>query len=114
MILFSNLKSINTQPDTFSFALFDLLNLPCPENVQGRSFAEFFRHEQAVPSRNAVSAMMQADGKFVEARCVRTAQYKLIRNFSPSRVPETPFQLGQGALRERPVMELYEFAHGSL
>ncbi len=88
--------------------LFDLLNLPCPENVQGRSFAEFFRNEQAVSSRNAVFAMMQADGKFVEARCVRTAQYKLIRNFSPNRVPETPFRLGQGALRERPVMELYD------
>ncbi len=88
--------------------LFDLLNLPCPDNVQGLSFAEFFRNEQAVQTRDAVYAMMQADAMFVESRCVRTNQYKLIRNFSPSRLPDVPFRLGQGGLQERPVMELYD------
>ena len=88
--------------------LFDLLNLPSPENLQGRSFADYFRNEQAVPTRDAVYAMMQADGMFVESRGVRTNQYKLIRNFSPSRLPDAPFRLGQGGLQERPVVELYD------
>lgn len=93
--------------------LFDLLDLPCPDNLQGRSFADFFRNDEATPTRETVFAMMQADGKYVESRCIRTTQYKLIRNFSPSRAPETPFKLGevgisQGALEERPLVELYD------
>jgi arylsulfatase A-like enzyme len=88
--------------------LLDLLNLPSPEHLQGQSFAGFFRNEQAAPPRDAVFAMMHSHGKFVESRCVRTRQYKLIRNFSPSRVPVAPFRLGRSSGQERPVLELYD------
>ena len=88
--------------------LLDLLNLPSPKNLQGQSFAAFFLNEHTAPPRDAVFAMMQSDGKFVESRCVRTRQYKLIRNFSPSRVQVAPFQLGRSPGHERPVMELYD------
>ena len=88
--------------------LFDLLNLPVPERLQGQSFAAFLRNEQAAPRRDAVFAMMHSHGTFVESRCVRTRQYKLIRNFSPSRLPAAPFRRGRSSRYERPVLELYD------
>lgn len=88
--------------------LLDLAALPVPENVQGQSFAEFFRTEQADPPREAVFAMMHSHDRWVESRCVRAHQYKLIRNFSPSRAQPAPGQPGRSPLQERPVVELYD------
>ena len=86
----------------------DLAHLSTPGNLEGRSFAEIFRDETAAPPRAAVFAMMHSNGRWVEARCVRTNQYKLIRNFSPSRVGKLPVQSGRPSMRERPVAELYD------
>ena len=88
--------------------LLDLADLPAPDNLEGQSFAEVFRNEQASPPRDAVFGMMHSNGRWVESRCVRTQQYKLIRNFSPSRVGRTPVGSGQSSMRERPVVELYD------
>ena len=88
--------------------LLDLANLPAPENLEGKSFAQFFDNEEAVPPRDAVYAMMTEQGKFVESRCVRTRGHKLIRNFSPSRAAEVPIPLGKKSMHERPVLELYD------
>ena len=88
--------------------LLDLLHLPAPENLQG---APSLRGEAAAPPRDAVFAMMHRLKLFPEARCVRTERYKLIRNFSPSRVPDVPVQLRRSAKRrERPVLELYDLS----
>jgi arylsulfatase A-like enzyme len=89
-------------------SLLELAGLPVPDNVQGRSFAGFFRDPQAEPTRDAVFAMMHSHGRWVESRCVRTQRYKLIRNFSPSRTRPTPDASGHSPVRERPVLELYD------
>jgi len=88
--------------------LLGLANLPIPENLQGKSFAPFFRDEDAAPTRDAIFAMMHAANRWTESRCVRTKQYKLIRNFAPGRAPKVPIQLGRSSSQERPVMELYD------
>lgn len=80
-------------------SLLDLLGLPIPENMEGKSFAEFFRNDQGEAPREEAFAMMHSNNRWVESRCIRTEQYKLIRNFSPSRLPGG---------RERPVVELYD------
>ena len=90
--------------------LLDLALLPAPDNLEGQSFADVFRDDQASPPRDAVFAMMHSNGRWVESRCVRTRQYKLIRNFSPSRVGKLPVQSGGASMRERPVVELYDLA----
>jgi arylsulfatase A-like enzyme len=87
--------------------LLDLARLPIPENVQGRSFARFFGDENASPPREETFAMMHAAQRWTESRCVRTDRYKLIRNFSPSRMSKVP---GRSSVRERPVLELYDLS----
>ncbi len=86
----------------------DLLNLRIPEDLEGQSFAGFFRNQQAAAPRDAIFSMMHSHDRFVESRCIRTRQYKLIGNFSPSRVPAAPFPPGGPSRQERPVLELYD------
>ena len=88
--------------------LLDLANLPVPDDLEGQSFAEVFRNEEAHPPRDAVFAMMHSNGRWVESRCVRTQQYKLIRNFSPSRVGKLQASSDRSSMQERPVVELYD------
>ncbi|MCZ6719328.1 MAG: sulfatase [Gammaproteobacteria bacterium] len=90
--------------------LLDFAHLPIPQNVQGRSFASFFAGEHDTPPRDATFAMMHASNRWTESRSIRTGQYKLIRNFSPSRLPRVPSQRGRSSAQERPVLELYDLA----
>jgi arylsulfatase A-like enzyme len=89
--------------------LLDLVGLPAQANMDGRSFASFFRDPQARPTRDAVFAMMHGHFRWHECRCVRTDRHKLIRNLDPSRRPDKPVALGtKAAANERPVVELYD------
>lgn len=88
--------------------LLDLIDLPKPSNLQGVSFADYFGKTEAEQPRDAVYAMMHSNGVWVESRCVRTRTHKLIRNFSPSRVPPAEQPAGQSATIERPIVELYD------
>jgi arylsulfatase A-like enzyme len=80
--------------------LLDLARLPSPRNLQGISLAPVLRGEPGARGRDEVFAMMHQHDRWVESRCVRTRRHKLIRNFSPSRLP--------GTSRERPPIEFYD------
>ena len=80
-------------------SLLDLSGLPIPQNLDGKSFAGFFQSDPGESPREAAFAMMHSNDRWVESRCIHTEQYKLIRNFSSSRLPGG---------RERPVLELYD------
>ena len=88
--------------------LLELANLAIPKTIQGKSFAGSFSNGQSRPPRNAVYSMMTEQGKFVESRCVRTRNHKLIRNFSPSRATDVPIHLEHAVMHERPFVELYD------
>ncbi len=65
--------------------LFDLADLPVPENVQGVSFAAHAQGHDAGPKRDAVFAHMVEN-----TRSIRTERYKLIRHF---REPSHNYQI---------------------
>ena len=88
--------------------LLELAGLPVPANVEGISHAAACRG-LAGAGRDAVYAMMHSHYRWVESRCVRTADHKLIRNFSPSRQPKHPCGTGVSGT-QRPVAELYDLA----
>jgi len=94
--------------------ILELIDRPVPQDIEGRSFAEFLRDSTAPPARDAIFAMMHRHDRWVESRCVRTRHYKLIRNYSPSRMPDGAVSVGGvstlawSAARERPVVELYD------
>lgn len=99
--------------------LLDLLGLPIPERVQGRSLAPALRSEGFTP-REAIFGEMTYHDYYDPRRCVRTARHKLIVNFTaapgfmdPSQswrprtvtvVPPDP------ALDYHPLLELYDLA----
>lgn len=58
--------------------------------------------------------MMHQHDRWVESRCVRTRRHKLIRNYSPSRIPELPVKPGAELVRERPKIEFYDLAEDPL
>ena len=88
--------------------LLELVDLPLPQNLQGRSVARFFLDSKAKPHRNTIFSMMHSHGKWVESRCVRTQNYKLIMNFSPCRFSAKPIRIKQPIAHERPARELYD------
>ena len=89
--------------------ILELIGLPVPENVDGQSFARFLDDAGTTAQRDHVAAMMHCHDRWVESRCVRTNDFKLIRNFSPSRVADVPVRLRQPELvRQRPFAELYD------
>ncbi|MEM7366794.1 MAG: sulfatase [Pseudomonadota bacterium] len=89
--------------------LLDLLGVPAPDNIQGHSFAPELSGNHTTPHRDAVFAMMLGSDRWTESRCVRTERYKLIRNFSPSRMQQPPItMIGANTVLERPVVELYD------
>ena len=89
--------------------LLELIGVPIPDNIQGKSFSRQLTSTDSVPHRDAVFAMMLGNNRWTESRCVRTDRYKLIRNFSPSRASLTPVKMrGANVQRERPVVELYD------
>ena len=90
--------------------LLDLIHISVPENIQGKSFAGFFRSGDTSPHRNTVFAMMHGINAWTESRCVRKQKYKLIRNFSPTRWMVPPVKMGgPNVQEERPVCELHDF-----
>ena len=94
--------------------LLDLAGRSVPEEMQGRSFAELVRTPSAASGRDAVFALHLGMAGGRNARCIRTERWKLIRNFSPSRIipvpvtieNPTPSNIGPGS--ETPLVELYD------
>jgi N-sulfoglucosamine sulfohydrolase len=102
---------------------FDLLGLPIPANVQGKSFAAHARGERTDERNEAVFSHM------VETqRSIRTNTHKLIRNFRPPRWPmeKAPVdfaasrngagnirseQADAGTLSDTPHLELYDLVN---
>jgi arylsulfatase A-like enzyme len=89
--------------------LLDLVGVPTPANVEGRSFADLLDHGPPRPPREAVFAMFQGGAN--ESRGVRTARHKLIRNFAPRRRHELPIDISNVVQRARcPTVELFDLA----
>ena len=89
--------------------LLELVGVPIPNNIQGKSFSRQLTSADPAPHRDAIFAMMPGNNRWTESRCVRTEQYKLIRNFSPSRIPLAPIRMrGANSQQERPIIELYD------
>jgi arylsulfatase A-like enzyme len=61
--------------------LCDMLELPVPDGVQGQSFAHLLRGEEG-PRRDAVFGEQTYHSYCSPMRCIRTAQHKLIVNFT--------------------------------
>ena len=70
--------------------LLALIDVPTPDNVEGRSFAAAFRNAEAAPTRDAIFGLFQSK----EIRYVRTDRYKLIRNFQARRLLPVPIDAG--------------------
>ncbi|MFB6136535.1 MAG: sulfatase [Halobacteriaceae archaeon] len=97
-------------------------DLPVPGDLDGASFARAFDDGgDPDPPREAVYASYTDHHAWnfgPEARCVRTAEHKLIRNFTPDRRFEPPVELSRGDGRGprsgdktgggRPPVELYD------
>ena len=89
--------------------LLDLVDIPRPDNVQGKSFSSHLVSSYSIPHRDAIFAMMHGSNRWSESRCVRTERYKLIRNFTPTRSSLLPIKIsGPNTQQERPVVELYD------
>lgn len=72
-------------------SLLDLLGLPIPENVQGRSFAPWLRGENYTP-RDHIFGEMTYHDYYDPRRCIRTCDHKLIINFSAAPFLMNPTQ----------------------
>lgn len=89
--------------------LLELVGVPVPVGVQGRSFAGAFAVEAASPPRDAVFGLFTGGAN--ESRCVRTDRHKLIRTFTPRRRHEVPVDVANVAQRQPcPVVELFDLA----
>lgn len=98
--------------------LCDLLNVPLPGGVQGRSFAPWLRGEEhAFPDAVFGEKNFHDVGQYDPMRCVRTAAHKYIRSYERHPVlllpgdiaaGETCEGLGDEHLRPRPPEELYD------
>lgn len=102
--------------------LLDLVGLPVPDAVQGRSFADLLQgrsHER----RSEVFAEMTYHDYCDPRRCIRTDAYKLIVNFSnaptfmdptqswrPRTAPRRPNPMGFGPDSYHKPVELYDLA----
>ncbi len=92
--------------------LLELLALPIPNTVQGRSFTGAFRPGNA-PTHDAIFGMFEAQASRRVIRCVRTARHKLIRNFVPARPLVVPVDMSnvQEDMTANPIVELYDLTH---
>lgn len=93
--------------------LLDLAGLPGEEGLDGRSFAGLLQGEKGgYAPREAIFAIFEGFNTVTHpsvSRAVRTGRYKLIRNFSPCRLPDVPVDLAQPKARRKcPVAQLYD------
>jgi arylsulfatase A-like enzyme len=88
----------------------ELAAVAVPDNLDGASFASAFGDAPS-PTRRRIFAEHHGHGSGGENRCVRTEDYKLIRNFAPqARVP-VPAPLSRPVRTgKRPFVELYDLA----
>ncbi len=88
--------------------LLELAGLDVPDDVEGLSFAGAFDGEE--PHREWLFAMQHGHTPGGhETRCVRTDRYKLVRSFSPCRVPAVPAPFeGGGPDQDLPLVALYD------
>lgn len=97
--------------------LLDLLGLPIPERVQGRSLAPLLAGEAFTP-RDEIFAEMTYHDYYDPRRCIRTARHKLIVNFTAAPSFMDPSQSWRPrtvtveppdpALVYHPLLELYD------
>jgi len=84
----------------------ELAGLPVPAGVQGRSFAGALAGTRAEPQREEIFALY---AKANQGRCVRTADWKLIRNFDIARYYTKPVDITNPAdYWVHPTLELYD------
>jgi len=102
--------------------LLDLVNLPVPDDIDGRSFSSMLRSDKDSSNRthrDAVFGMFHDHRRWgfgPDARSVRTDRYKLIRNFESGAHFDLPIDLstigrtGRASLKSdtRPMVELYD------
>jgi arylsulfatase A-like enzyme len=90
--------------------LLELIGEAPPYSLDGTAFTSLLRDPAGPPTRDAVFAMYVQGGNYPEARCVRTAAHKFIRNFSNVRMWKTPVDIGNPAHEpdDCPVTQLYD------
>lgn len=97
--------------------LLEVAGLPIPAQVEGRSFLKRLMGERGMTRDAIFAAMTWHDGEYDPMRCIRTWQYKYIRNWQPG----WPVQIGGATAqrygeafvvehfaRPRPAEELYD------
>jgi arylsulfatase A-like enzyme len=105
--------------------LFELIGLPIPDDVDGKSFAgqlDVAQHGSERSHRDAIFGLFHDHRRWgfaPDSRSVRTDRYKLIRNFESGSHFEPPIdlsnlgRLGRDGLKtgdRRPPVELYDLA----
>lgn len=99
--------------------LLDVANAPVAPTVQGRSFVNLLRGERSTP-REAIFAEKTFHSYYDPMRAIRTARYKLIRNFEAAFQVEVPGDIQAGDIfradpmpysgAPHPPLELYDLA----
>jgi len=86
--------------------LLSLIGEPIPQNIEGLSFSKVFKDSNTPPTRDAIFSIFQGS----DSRCVRTNQYKLIRNFAPRRLVDTPVNMTNTPRPriKQPVVQMYD------
>ncbi|MFH1904437.1 MAG: sulfatase [bacterium] len=95
--------------------LLDVVGIPIPEDVQGRSFLGLLQDEEYTP--NSMIFAEKNSHKDDIKRCIRTKRYKYIRNFNGGPLISLPLDIevtlarrnmGDRHLAPRPPVELYD------
>jgi arylsulfatase A-like enzyme len=97
--------------------LLEVAGLPIPPQIEGRSFLKRLQGERGMTRDAIFAAMTWHDGEYDPMRCMRTWQYKYIRNWQPG----WPVQIGGSVVQRygeafmvehfghaRPAEELYD------
>ena len=104
-----------SQIDIFP-TLCDVLSIPQPSWIQGKSFGAFLRGKPG-PVRNEIFAEVNYHAAYEPMRCIRTERYKFIVRYGtaiiPANIDDSPskdflFHHGYGLMREGYREELYD------
>ena len=96
-------------------SLLDAAGIALPPDLQGRSFLPLLVNQPYTPHTQVFAELNTVPGDV--KRCVRTARYKLIRNYDegallqlPTDIESSPTRrdMGDDHLASRPVLELYD------